>query len=234
MSPEKRVRPATVRVERRAAEGGAAGEPAIVGHAAVFDVWTTLYDGKYFRWRELIRPGAFKNAIAEKQDVRALFNHDSNFILGRTKSGTLTLEEDKVGLLTRTSPPDTQTVRDMVLTPMERGDVDGMSFAFSVRDGDTKTVTDNKDGSRVTETAGQRVTQRYEGDCYVEEREILDADLFDVSPVVYPAYDGTDVAFRSVAGVEARAKEMDRPHPKRDGRRLRRAAARLRLAESDV
>jgi uncharacterized protein len=201
----------SLKVERRA-EGEA---PRIVGHASVFNEWTTLYEGRYWVYREIVRPGAFRNAIAEKQDVRGLFNHDSNFVLGRTKSGTLELEEDGSGLVARITPPDTQTIRDLVLAPIERGDVTGMSFAFIVRRGDKPVVrTELADGSTVVASAGERITIRYEGDTRLEDRELIDLDLYDVSPVTYPAYDGTDVAMRSrfCPGLEQRIRELDRPH----------------------
>lgn len=208
-----------LRVERRE---GAAGGPRIVGHASVFDQWTTLYEGPYFVWREIVRPGAYANALKEKQDVRSLFNHDSNFVLGRTASGTLSLSEDKVGLWTDTDPPDTQTIRDLVLSPIERGDVSGMSFAFIPRN--TKSVVVSEGGVIVIDRGGERITIRTEGEKEIEERELLDLNLFDVSPVTYPAYEQTDVALRALG--ERREREIQgrrarRPNFDRAGMRLR-------------
>lgn len=206
------------RVETRG-EGDTA-RPAIVGHAARYDEWTTLYEGRYFTWREVIRPGAFKRAIKEKHDVRALFNHDANYVLGRTTSGTLKLSEDDAGLMTETDPPATQTIRDLVVAPIERGDVTGMSFAFSVPKGSERKVIEKPDGTRIVETKHERVTVRRDGDREIEEREILDVDLHDISPVTYPAYEGTDVAMRSTpdlrAVIEARDVPHKRPAPKRE------------------
>lgn len=234
-NPERRIRLEKVRVERRAAAGQAGGDVAeIVGHAAVYDEWTTLYEGSYWVWREVVRPGAFDRALREKQDVRCLFNHDPNFILGRTKSGTTTLSSDKTGLFTRTVAADSQTVRDLVLTPIEREDVDGMSFAFCTRASGDTVQTKGKDGVITIEDGGQRITLRYEGDKLIEEREVLDADLFDVSPVVYPAYTGTDVSLRSIVGAEDRAKEMDRPHKRGADPRVMKAKVRSRLASIAV
>lgn len=164
-----------LRVERRA-DGKA---PMIVGHASVFNEWTTLYRGKDYEVREIVRPGAFKNALAEGQDVRALFNHDANFILGRSTSGTLRMVEDSAGLLCEIDPPDTQAARDLLVS-IERGDVSGMSFAFTIRAG------------------GDRRISRTENDIEIYERELTDLDLYDVSPVVYPAYPGTDLGMRSL------------------------------------
>ena len=113
-------------------------------------------------------------ALAEKQDVRALLNHDPNFVLGRTKAGTLTLREDARGLHYTNDLPDTQTGRDL-MTSIKRGDITGSSFAFVVKQ--------------------DKWTQADTGDI----REILDVNLFDVSPVTYPANEATSVGMRSLS-----------------------------------
>ena len=145
----------------------------ITGYAAVFDQETRI--GSMFR--EVIRPGAFTRAIEERQDVRALWNHDANFILGRTVADTLTLTEDDHGLRITIDPPDTQTGRDMVES-ISRGDVTEMSFAFVARE--EKWVEDPEQ---------------------LALRELIDVDLYDVSPVTYPAYSGTSVGLRSAEDI---------------------------------
>lgn len=145
--------------------------PKIIGHAAVFNTLSGDLGG----FREQIAPGAFTKAIAE-DDVRALFNHDANYIIGRNKSGTLKLSEDKQGLYIEIEPPDTQVAKDLMIS-MERGDITQMSFAFSVRPN------------------GQNWGEDSEGNLI---RTLTDLRLFDVSPVVYPAYEETDVAVRSL------------------------------------
>ena len=142
----------------------------ITGHAAVFDKWSEDLGG----FREKIRPGAFRKTIKEA-DVRALFNHDPNFVLGRNTAGTLSLEEDKKGLAISIEPPDTQWARDLT-TSIERGDINQMSFGF-------RTIKD------------QWTTPKDSGD---NQRELLEVELFDVSPVTFPAYPQTDVGVRSV------------------------------------
>jgi hypothetical protein len=156
--------------ELRAADDG----NTITGYAAVFNVTADI---GFFE--ERIVPGAFARAIKEQQDVRALWNHDANHVLGRTKSGTLKLAEDNVGLGIEIDPPDTQTGRDVVES-IRRGDVDQMSFAFIA----TK--------ESWTERKGM-----------LPLREIHDVDLFDVSPVTYPAYQSTTVGLRSAESVYA-------------------------------
>lgn len=218
--PERRYVDQRLAVETRAEADG--GGVELVGHAAVFDQWTTLYSGKYWEWREIVRPKAFKRAIKEKQDVRALLNHDPNFVIARTKAGSLKLSEDETGLLAVIVPPDTQTIRDLVVEPIRRGDIDQMSFAFLPRTSDEETIKEKKDVT-IIDRGGERITIRYEGEKRIEEREVLDADLYDVSPVTYPAYVGTDIGVRSSewsaelrARIEAEDKPFRRSAPKRE------------------
>src|SRR5690606_29136668 len=104
-------------------------KPVISGHAAVFDTLSEPMWG----FREKIAPGAFDDVLED--DVRALFNHDPNFILGRTRSGTLKIAVDMRGLQYEIDPPDTQPARDLIVS-MERGDVSQSSFAFIVAEDD--------------------------------------------------------------------------------------------------
>jgi len=143
----------------------------LVGYAAVY------YDGtpetEYTLWRgavERIIPGAFDRAIAENDDVRALFNHDSALLLGRTPQ-TLALSSDKVGLRYAINLGDTSIAKD-VAQHVGRGDVSGSSFAFQVER--EEWVIENIDDEDSTEI-----------------RNILSVRLFDVGPVTYPAYDAT-------------------------------------------
>jgi uncharacterized protein len=177
----------TANIERRTAadsrlETRAAGDDQdgteIVGYAAVFDVWTNLYESPSLVVRERIRPGAFRNAIASGQDVRALVDHDSSQILGRTRAGTLTLAEDAVGLAVAIRPPSTQLAAD-VRANIAAGNVSQMSFAFRPRDG------------------GETITTRTDGGATIQDVEITDVDLYDVSVVTYPAYESTSVSLRA-------------------------------------
>jgi HK97 family phage prohead protease len=145
--------------------------PRIVGHAAVFHRLSEPIWGMFV---EQVAPGTFARAIRERQDVRALVDHDPKYLLGRTKSGTLTLSEDDVGLLAEIRPPDTQAARD-VMTSIKRGDIDQMSFSFAARK-DLWEAEAGPDG--------------------MDLRTLLDVDLYDVSAVTYPAYPDTDLAVR--------------------------------------
>lgn len=159
-------KPVTVREEGEA--------KTLEGYAAVFGVETVI--GDFFR--ELIEPGAFKSAIKDA-DVRGLFNHDPNFVLGRTAAGTMKLVEDKEGLRYVITPPDTTVGRD-TMALVERGDITGSSFGFVVApDGDT--WERGKDGMLPLRT----ITK-------VEW-------LRDVGPVTFPAYEETTVQARDAA-----------------------------------
>lgn len=145
----------------------------LVGYAALFDVETEIFSG----YREKITPGAFTRTLAENADVRALVDHDPSKIIGRRKAGTLQLEEDKSGLKVAITPPDTQTGRDIV-TSVERGDVDQMSFAFRII---KQTVEE------IEEDEGTRFL------CTLD-----DVELYDVSIVTYPQYPETSITLRAL------------------------------------
>jgi len=147
------------------------------GHAAVFDQETRI--GSYW---ERIERGAFKEAIDRGDDVRALFNHDDDKLLGRRSSGTLRMRETDHGLEVEIDLPDT-TLGNDVLELVRRGDITGMSFGFVPGDEEWET----RDGEQI------RV-----------HRSI--AKLIDVSPVTFPAYEGTDVQIRK-REVEVMAEE---------------------------
>lgn len=137
----------------------------ITGYAAVFNEETELWPG----FREKIAPGAFAESI-KQDDVRALFNHDPNIILGRTKSKTLRLWEDERGLayeiLANVDDPDAQRV----VPKIKRGDVSQSSFGFNIV---KRSVEVNEKKDEMTRT-------------------IEKAQLFDISPVTFPAYPSTE------------------------------------------
>ncbi len=155
-------------------------ESIIEGHAAVFNQRSEEL-GIWFPFREKIMPGAFLETI-QKDDIRALFNHSPNFVLGRNKAGTLTLEEDSQGLKVQIHPPDTQFARDLGVS-IKRGDISQMSIGFQV------------------------LSERWYMDNGEDIREITKAKLYDVSPVTFPAYPQTDVSSRSIEDVWRSHKE---------------------------
>lgn len=144
----------------------------IEGYAANFNSISEDLGG----FREVLMPGCFADAL-KTSDIRALYNHDPNYVLGRNMSGTLRLQEDERGLHFEVDPPDTSYARDLQVS-MSRGDISNCSFGFSVPEG---------------------------GDAWRKEqdgtwlRSVLKVDrLYDVSPVTYPAYTSTSCAVRSL------------------------------------
>jgi HK97 family phage prohead protease len=145
------------------------GQEYFEGYAAKFNSETDL---GYFA--EEIAPGAFDGNLQD--DVRCLYNHEPNLVLGRTSSGTCILSVDETGLKYRSlyNPNDPDHVR--VMEKIKRGDVSQSSFAFTVE----RESWENRDGKtskRTIEVIGQ---------------------LYDVSPVTYPAYADTTVGARSL------------------------------------
>ena len=164
--------------------------PTIAGYAAVFD--SPASNGL---WTETLDPHCFDNVLASNPDVRALWNHNADFVLGRTTANTLTLSLDARGLNYKVDPPNTTVANDLMIS-MRRKDVTGSSFGFIVlRD----QWTDNPDGS---------ITRR-----------ILEIDqLLDVSPVTYPFYGKTSAQLRSLpesvpAEVRSRLEQVSKHAP---------------------
>lgn len=146
-------------------------EPTIDGYASVFDSWSEELGGNQ-PFRERVVKGAFEQTIQE-DDIRALFNHDPNYVLGRNKSGTLTLEEDDKGLHVKIKPPNTQWAKDLLVS-IKRGDITQMSFGFTV------------------------ILDRWNYEDGTDVRELLKVKLYDVSPVTFPAYTQTECGIRSL------------------------------------
>ena len=144
----------------------------IQGYAALFNEPTIIWD-----FEEVIAEGAFSRALKENQDVRALFNHDSNYVLGRTKNGTLNLKEDSKGLWIENEPP-TSPIASSIVESIRRGDVDGQSFAFTIK---------RQEWQFFEVGSGKR-----------DRRTILEiGELYDVGPVTYPAYQATSIKLKN-------------------------------------
>jgi len=152
-------------------------QPKIIGYAAMFEQLSE----PLFDFREKISAGAFAKSI-KKDDIRALFNHDANYPLGRNKAGTLKLKEDAQGLAIEIDPPQTQWARDLQES-IRRGDISQMSFGFIV-------VKDEWEHNKGKESI----------------RTLKEVKLYDVSPVTFPAYQQTSVKVRDYINA---LKELD-------------------------
>jgi HK97 family phage prohead protease len=175
---EQRAFATEIRVDR-------SGEkPKIVGYAARFnELSSPLGWGGWFV--EKITPGAFTKAL-ESSDIRALFNHDSNKVLGRSSAGTLRVFEDEAGLRYEITPPSAQWVEDLLIS-LERGDIRESSFQFEI---ESDEWDESQEPWQRTITAVKR--------------------LWDVGPVTFPAYPTATAGLRSAEEVyETRKKERE-------------------------
>ncbi len=153
--------------------------PILSGYAAKFERLSQDLGG----FVEKIHKNAFERCL-KRCDVRGLKNHDPGQLLGRTKSGTMRLTSDEEGLGYDIDLPDTQIGRDLA-KEIERGDIDGSSFSFTLE----PTDGDEWDDSTDPPTRTLRNVR----------------DLFDVGPVTYPAYLDTSSSIRAFAAhIESR------------------------------
>lgn len=162
-------------METRASDGDETESLNVRGHAAVFSE-QTLIGTRQHGFVEQIEPGAFTDNLAD--DVRYLENH-AGLPLARTKSGTLRLSVDERGLVV---DADLNPIagRDH-FSAIERGDLDQMSFAFTIEDDEVRMLPeDHPTFPGMVERTIKRVSQ-----------------LYDVSGVTYPAYEGADIGVRN-------------------------------------
>ena len=134
---------------------------------------------------EIIRPGAFRRSLDAGDNIRALWHHSSEALLGTTRGGSLKLREDAHGLAFELALPSTTHGNDLAVL-IDRGDVSGCSFGFKVRDG----------GDRWELRGAQTV------------RELLDVELHEVTLTHDPAYPDTSIAMRSKPILDIRAVDL--------------------------
>lgn len=150
-----------------------AGQKMVTGYGAVFNSRSqVLYTEKGDPFVEIVKPGAFVKSLADA-DVRALMNHDTRFLLGRLNARTLRLKEDEKGLPYEIDLGNRSYDRDLEES-LVRGDIYGSSFSFATVEDDWQ-----------------------EGPNGIAQRELRSVHLFDVGPVVFPAYLASSATFRS-------------------------------------
>lgn len=148
----------------------------LYGHAAVTGQWTDLEDfvGPY---REQVAPGAFKKTLKERGGPVVMFNHGRDSATGQKPLGETTVaREDDQGLYIEAALFDTHYVREL-LPALEAGTIDGMSFMFDIVAEQWTYASDSESGK--------------------DERTIQEVRLYEAGPVVFPAYEQTDVGIRS-------------------------------------
>ena len=156
------------------------GAPHISGYFAVFNSNYEIAPGM----SESIAPGAFSNTLAG--DIRALINHDTTLVLGRTKAGTLALKEDTRGLWgdVQINPNDQDAMN--LYERVKRGDVDQCSFGFWI--------------------ISEETDFREDGSIHWTIKEV---ELFEVSACTFPAYEATNISAREAQRDHIRARELE-------------------------
>ena len=156
------------------------GAPHISGYFAVFNSNYEIAPGM----SESIAPGAFSNTLSG--DIRALINHDTTLVLGRTKAGTLALKEDTRGLWGDvTINPNDQDAMNLY-ERVKRGDVDQCSFGFWI--------------------VSEETDFREDGSIHWTIKEV---ELFEVSACTFPAYEATNISAREAQRDHIRARELE-------------------------
>ncbi|MGY5237918.1 HK97 family phage prohead protease [Clostridium tertium] len=182
-------------IEVRKKEDGTENR-TIGGYAVKYNSPTLIVDRWGDKFLEEVSSGAFDDSLKENKQ-KALWNHDTSKPLGSVKSGTLRFNSDVDGLNYDIDIPNNSWGND-VYESVQRGDVDGSSFGFI--------CLENK-WSKVT----------YEGE-EIYKRSIIKADLFEVSPCTFPAYDSSEINCRSF---EKLKEEIKKPNNDLEVERLR-------------
>lgn len=147
----------------------------IDGYVTKWNSRSQLIHGEFY---EKVAKGAFAKSL-EENTIKAFWNHRSDFVLGsnknKIKNNTLRLKEDDIGLNFEIDLPNNTWGND-AYESIQRGDVDGVSFGFFVRDDNWEYLKDED----------------------VYERTLLDIDLFEISPTPFPAYLDSEVGKRSI------------------------------------
>ena len=175
----RQLRTVQTQFQTRDAENG---NPQISGYFAVFNSNYEIAPGM----SESIAPGAFSRTMGENPDVRALVNHDTTLVLGRTKAGTLKLRQDEIGLWGDVEINRNDVDAMNLYERVKRGDVDQCSFGFSIR-------SENTDVSP-------------EGSYHWT---ITDVDLYEVSACTFPAYQETYISAREAQRDEMKKRELE-------------------------
>lgn len=146
------------------------GKRYLDGYFSVFNQPYEVYPG----WIEEIAPGAFARSLREGRDVKVLWNHNSDIVLGSTGNRTACLSEDERGLHGPTEINEQDQDAKNAYARVARGDVRGCSFGFDIRAMEESWDEDGTYRTRLT-----------------------DVDLYEVSPCTFPAYTQTSIQARA-------------------------------------
>jgi uncharacterized protein len=156
------------------------GERRFTGHAAVFNSRTAIGNPRKGGFYEKVSPGAFNKTLQEA-DTRKLVDHSSYHVVSRVSAGTLMLSQDVRGLAVNSALDTRLSYVNDLIANLDNGNIRGMSFGFQV-------VKDEWSEAEERDAAGDPYT--------VEERDIKEIKLIEVSSVTFPAYEETDAGLR--------------------------------------
>lgn len=167
------------------------GKRRLEGYFAVFDQPYEVFPG----WIETIAPGAFSRALASGQDVKVLWNHNPDIVLGSTGNKTADLREDQRGLFGGTDINEQDQDAKNAYARIDRGDVNGCSFGYEV----------------------SRMEESWDEDGTYRTRILEVSPLYEVSPCTFPAYTQTSITSRAQEQLaEVREKLENARKKKRD------------------
>ena len=157
------------------------GKRFLDGYYAVFDQLYEVCPG----WIETVAPGAFSRTLREGKDVKVLWNHNTDLVLGSTENGTAHLSEDDVGLHGPVEINEEDQDAKNAIARVARRDVRGCSFGFEIRG--------------MEESWDENGTYR---------TRLTDVELFEVSPCTFPAYAQTSITARAKETLEDAKKKL--------------------------
>ena len=157
------------------------GKRFLDGYFAVFDQPYEVCPG----WIETVSPGAFSRTLREGKDVKVLWNHNTDLVLGSTENRTAHLSEDDVGLHGPVEINEEDQDAKNAIARVARGDVRGCSFGFEIRG--------------MEESWDENGTYR---------TRLTDVELFEVSPCTFPAYAQTSITARAKETLEDAKKKL--------------------------
>lgn len=157
------------------------GKRFLDGYFAVFNQPYEVYPG----WIETVAPGAFSRTLREGKDVKVLWNHNTDLVLGSTENRTAHLSEDDVGLHGPVEINEEDQDAKNAIARVARGDVRGCSFGFEIRG--------------MEESWDENGTYR---------TRLTDVELFEVSPCTFPAYAQTSITARAKETLEDAKKKL--------------------------
>lgn len=165
------------------------GKRRLEGYFSVFDQPYEVWPG----WIETIAPGAFSRALASGQDVKVLWNHNADIVLGSTGNKTADLREDQRGLFGGVEINEQDQDAKNAYARVDRGDVNGCSFGFEI----------------------SRMEESWDEDGTYRTRILEVSPLYEVSPCTFPAYTQTSITSRAQEQLEAAREKLENARKER-------------------